>query len=77
MRAAAPSSGVALLQALAILEHTDMNTRGPNDPQAWFLLFQAERLAYADRDKYVGDDNFVTVPVKGCSIRPMWPAAPP
>jgi gamma-glutamyltranspeptidase/glutathione hydrolase len=60
-----PSSGVALLQALAILEHTDMNTRGPNDPQAWFLLFQAERLAYADRDKYVGDDNFVPVPVKG------------
>lgn len=60
-----PSSGVALLQALAILEHTDMNTRGPNDPQAWFLLFQAERLAYADRDRYVGDDNFVQVPVKG------------
>ena len=60
-----PSSGVALLEALAILEHTDMNTRGPNDPQAWFLLFQAERLAYADRDRYVGDDSFVTVPVKG------------
>ena len=60
-----PSSGVALLQALAILEHTDMNTRGPTDPQAWFLLFQAERLAYADRDRYVGDDDFVRVPVKG------------
>ena len=60
-----PSSGVALLEALAILEHTDMNTRGPNDPQAWFLLAQAERLAYADRDRYVGDDAFVTVPVKG------------
>ena len=60
-----PSSGVALLEALAILEHTDMDKRGPNDPQAWFLLAQAERLAYADRDKYVGDDAFVTVPVKG------------
>jgi gamma-glutamyltranspeptidase/glutathione hydrolase len=60
-----PSSGVALLQALAILEHTDMNTRGPTDPQAWFLLAQAERLAYADRDRYVGDDTFVAVPVKG------------
>jgi gamma-glutamyltranspeptidase/glutathione hydrolase len=60
-----PSSGVALLEALAILEHTDMDKRGPTDPQAWFLLAQAERLAYADRDRYVGDDNFVTVPVKG------------
>ena len=60
-----PSSGVALLEALAILEHTDMDKRGPGDPRAWFLLAQAERLAYADRDRYVGDDNFVNVPVKG------------
>ena len=60
-----PSSGVALLQALAILEHTDIDKRGPADPQGWFLLAQAERLAYADRDRYVGDDNFVNVPVKG------------
>lgn len=60
-----PSSGVALLQALAILEHTDIDKRGPADPQGWFLLAQAERLAYADRDRYVGDDAFVAVPVKG------------
>jgi len=60
-----PSSGVALLEALAILEHTDIAKRGPSDPQAWFLYVQALRLAYADRDKYVGDDTFVPVPVKG------------
>jgi gamma-glutamyltranspeptidase/glutathione hydrolase len=60
-----PSSGVALLEALAILDHTDIAKRGPADPQAWFLYIQALRLAYADRDKYVGDDNFVPVPVKG------------
>jgi gamma-glutamyltranspeptidase/glutathione hydrolase len=42
-----------------------MDKRGPNDPQAWFLLAQAERLAYADRDKYVGDDAYVPVPLKG------------
>jgi gamma-glutamyltranspeptidase/glutathione hydrolase len=60
-----PSSGVALLQALAILDHTDIAKRGPTDPQAWFLYIQALRLAYADRDKYVGDDMFVPVPVKG------------
>jgi len=60
-----PSSGVALLEALAILDHTDIAKRGPADPQAWFEYVQALRLAYADRDKYVGDDNFVPVPVKG------------
>jgi gamma-glutamyltranspeptidase/glutathione hydrolase len=60
-----PSSGVALLEALAILEHTDIGKHGPADAQGWFLLAQAERLAYADRDRYVGDDAFVSVPVKG------------
>jgi gamma-glutamyltranspeptidase/glutathione hydrolase len=60
-----PSSGVALLQALAILEHTDIAKRGPADPQAWFLFVQASRLAYADRDRYVGDPEFASVPAQG------------
>ncbi len=60
-----PSSGVALLEALAMLEHTDIDKRGPADAQGWFLFSQVSRLVYADRDRYVGDDNFVTVPVKG------------
>jgi gamma-glutamyltranspeptidase/glutathione hydrolase len=58
-----PSSGVALLQVLAILEHTDIATRGPNDPQAWFLFAEATRLMYADRDQYIADPAFVAVPV--------------
>jgi len=60
-----PSSGVGLLQLLMILERTDIATRGPNDPQAWFLFAEASRIMYADRDRYVGDPAFVTVPVKG------------
>jgi len=60
-----PSSGAALLEALAILEHTDIDKHGPTDPEGWFLFAQASRLAYADRDRYVGDDNFVSVPIKG------------
>lgn len=53
------SSGVGLLEGLKILERTDIATRGPNDPRAWFLLAEAERLMYADRDRYVGDPAFV------------------
>ncbi len=60
-----PSSGVALLQMLAILEHTDIAARGPADPQAWFLFAEATRLMYADRDRYVADPAFVAVPVEG------------
>ena len=33
-----PSSGVGLLQLMKLFEHTDIASRGPNDPQAWFLF---------------------------------------
>jgi gamma-glutamyltranspeptidase/glutathione hydrolase len=59
-----PSSGVSLLEMLAILEQTDIAARRPSDPQAWFLFAQASRLIYADRDRYVGDPHFVPVPVE-------------
>nr|WP_309645979.1 gamma-glutamyltransferase [Phenylobacterium sp.] len=60
-----PSSGAAVLEALGILENTDIATRGPDDPQAWYLFAQASRLMYADRDRYFGDADFVEVPVAG------------
>jgi gamma-glutamyltranspeptidase/glutathione hydrolase len=59
------SSGLAVIQALQMLEHTDIGKRGPTDPVAWTLLAQAERVMYADRDRYVGDPSYVTVPVNG------------
>ena len=61
----APASGAGLLEALGILEHTDIDKRGPNDPRAWYLFAQAQRLMYADRDAYVGDPDFVKVPQAG------------
>ena len=60
-----PASGVGLLELLGILQHTEIASRGPDDPQAWYLFAQASRLMYADRDQYVGDPGFVSVPVKG------------
>ena len=59
-----PSSGVSLLQMLSILDRTDIASRRPADPHAWFLFAQASRLIYADRDRYVGDPRFVPVPVE-------------
>ncbi len=60
-----PSSGVGLIELMMILDRTDIASRGPNDPQAWFLFAEASRLMYADRDRYVGDPAFVRVPVAG------------
>jgi len=60
-----PSGGSALLEGLGILARTDIDKRGPNDPQAWYEFSQASRLMYADRDQYVGDPAFVTVPTEG------------
>lgn len=58
------SGGLAVLATLGVLEHFDMAAHRGN-PTGWHLLIEAERLAYADRDKYAADDAFVPVPVAG------------
>jgi gamma-glutamyltranspeptidase/glutathione hydrolase len=60
-----PAGGIGLLQGLLLLADTDIARRGPQDPIAWVELGEAERLMYADRDRYVGDPGFVKVPVAG------------
>ena len=63
-----PSSGaLAVLAILRQLERFDMAALGKESPVAWHLLAESERLAYADRDMYVGDPDHVSVPVKGLS----------
>ncbi len=61
----APSGGPGLQMALGILNHTDIAKRNASDEKAWFEFAQASRLAYADRDRYVGDPAFVKVPLAG------------
>lgn len=60
-----PSSGVGLLQLLLLLEGTDIADRSPEDPLAWLTFAEASRVMYADRDHYVGDPDFVQVPIEG------------
>ena len=63
---APPSSGATtVLQILGTLERFDMRAIGKDDPKSWFLIGQAMQLAYADREKYLGDASFVQVPVAG------------
>ncbi len=60
------SSGtLAVLQILGILEHFDVAQYAPNSVDAVHLISEAYRLAYADRQKFVGDPEFLSVPVAG------------
>ncbi len=59
------SGGVAVLMILKQLERFDMAGLGKDSAQAWHLFAESSRLAYADRDMYVGDPDHVSVPVKG------------
>jgi gamma-glutamyltranspeptidase/glutathione hydrolase len=59
------SGGVGVLQILGILERFPMAQLRPGSAEAVHLFSEAGRLAYADRDHYVGDPAFVQVPVAG------------
>jgi len=61
---APPSSGgITLAQILGMLEPFDLAGMGHNSPDYIQVLTEAERRAYADRNYYLGDPDFVEVPV--------------
>ena len=61
-----PSSGATtIFQILGMIERFDMKALGKDSPQAWHLIAESMMLAYADREKYLGDPDFVNVPVAG------------
>jgi gamma-glutamyltranspeptidase/glutathione hydrolase len=59
------SGGVAVLQILGMLQPFDMGDEAPLSLAAVHQFAEASRLAFADRDRYLGDPDFVPVPVKG------------
>lgn len=61
-----PSSGpIALIAILGQLERFDLAALGPRNPVTWHLFLESQRLAYADREHYLADSDFVAVPVAG------------
>jgi gamma-glutamyltranspeptidase/glutathione hydrolase len=41
------------------------SNKGADDPKNWSLFAQSQQLAYADRDRFVADPDFVEVPIQG------------
>ncbi|MBC1219026.1 gamma-glutamyltransferase [Nostoc sp. UCD121] len=58
------SGGVHLLQILNIIGDTDLKSLGWHHPDAIHLMVEAMKIAYADRSEYLGDPDFVKVPVQ-------------
>ena len=59
------SGGTGVLAMLKQLERFDMKGLGKDNPVSWHLFGESQRLAYADREKWIGDPGVVAVPTKG------------
>jgi len=57
------SQGPVFLQQLTIMEGFDLASLGHNSPEYIHLLIETAKLAFADREKYYGDPDFVDVPL--------------
>jgi len=75
------SGGLATLQMLGILQGFDLAALGSESSRAVHLIAEAGALAFADRDVYVADPDFVPVPAAGLldaqylALRASWIAA--
>ena len=57
------SGGLHLIQMLNILENFDLKSMKHNSPSYVLLLNEVMKYAYADRSQYLGDPDYVDVPV--------------
>ncbi|WP_318473081.1 gamma-glutamyltransferase [Photobacterium leiognathi] len=61
-----PSSGALTLgQILALLNHYPLDKLGADNVESWRLIGDASRLAFADRDRYMADSDYVPMPTRG------------
>lgn len=59
----APTQGLAVLQMLKLVEPYELHKRDFYDPFRTHLMVQAKQIAYHDRDRWIGDPQFVDVPM--------------
>ncbi len=61
-----PSSGALTVgQILSLSENANIGLHPPNHPNAWRIMGDAARLAFADRGRYMADSDYVPMPTKG------------
>jgi gamma-glutamyltranspeptidase/glutathione hydrolase len=71
-----PSSGATTVYAiLKQLERFDLGALGKDSPTFWHLFAESQRLAYADRERWLADGDFVSVPAPALMDPPTSPRA--
>jgi gamma-glutamyltranspeptidase/glutathione hydrolase len=63
------SGGVHIIEMANILEGFPLGEQGFNSAQAIHEMAEAAKLAYADRSRYLGDPDFLDVPVNGLTSK--------
>ncbi len=63
------SGGVHIIEIANILEGFPLREQGFNSAQTIHEMAEAEKLAYADRSLYLGDPDFVKIPIDGLTSR--------
>ncbi len=58
------SGGITMIEILNILEKYNIKDLGWNTPETVHLIVEAERRAYADRNQYIADPDFIDVPIE-------------
>jgi len=59
------SGGLTMIQMLMMLERFNIGKMGHNSADALHVMIEAMHLAYADRGAYMGDADFVPIPIEG------------
>ena len=59
------SSGHILLQELNIIRQYDVAALGFGSPESIHLMVEAKKMAFADREAYVADPDYIDVPIAG------------
>jgi gamma-glutamyltranspeptidase / glutathione hydrolase len=57
------TQGFVALEMLEVIEGFDLKSMGPQSADSLHLLIEAKKLAFADRDRYLADRDFMKVPV--------------
>jgi gamma-glutamyltranspeptidase/glutathione hydrolase len=58
------SGGITLAQIMKMIAPYDLSKMGHNSPEAIQIIVEAERRAYADRNFFLGDPDYVKMPLK-------------
>ena len=59
------SGGSTTIAALGMLKEYDLGEMEPHSATAYHLMLEAEKLAYADRNQFSADSDYVYVPIRG------------